>query len=105
AADASLHVLRPGEQMSPPVSRRPVRRFAGWDDAGKNLAYVVPDTAPFAAEPLWAFLLVPDPQARDAVLVADGTGDDPGREVLSGMRVTFPRWSPRDDRLSLWVTF
>jgi hypothetical protein len=38
-------------------------------------------------------------------MVADGAGREPGSEVFSGMRVTFPQWSPTEDKLSLWVTF
>jgi hypothetical protein len=45
------------------------------------------------------------PDARDAVIVADGSGREPGREVFSGMRVTFPQWSPTDGKLSVWFTF
>src|SRR5207248_879013 len=43
--------------------------------------------------------------ARDKVYVAAGEGTDAGRPVFSGMHVTFPQWSPREDKLSLWVTF
>src|SRR5262249_10153839 len=53
----------------------------------------------------WAFLLTPDAMARDAVCLAGGAGNEPGREVFSGMRVTFPRWSPKEDKLSVWFTF
>lgn len=100
-----LHLLRPGEPLAPALSQAPVRRFAGWNHKGDRLAYVVADRVPLAEEPMWAFLLVADPSARDAVLVADGSGAEAGREVFAGMRVTFPQWSPKEDRLSLWVTF
>src|SRR5262249_49281556 len=72
---------------------------------GDRLAYVVPDPIPLADGPMWAFLLVPDPLARDSVYLADGAGREPGHEVFAGMRMTFPQWSPREDKLSLWVTF
>jgi hypothetical protein len=101
----TLHLLPEGGALSEPISRRPVRHFAGWQRDGERLAYVVPDRVPMAEGQHWAFLLVPDPLARDAVLVADGKGTGPGEEALSGMRVTFPHWSPKEDRLSLWVTF
>jgi hypothetical protein len=42
---------------------------------------------------------------RDTVYVAHGAAGDAGREVFSGMRVTFPQWSPVEDKLSLWFTF
>jgi hypothetical protein len=54
-------------------------------------------------------LLVPDPLARDAVVIEDGNGAGQGatEPVFSGLRVTFPHWSPssRDEVLSLWCTF
>src|SRR5262249_41642390 len=53
----------------------------------------------------WALLLLPETSARDKVYVAAGDGMEPGRPVFSGMRVTFPQWSPHEDKLSLWVTF
>ena len=53
--------------------------------------------------PAWIDLLIPDPQARDAVLIADGKGAT--RTIVSGMRFTFPQWSPKHDQLSMWGTF
>src|SRR5207244_7809846 len=53
----------------------------------------------------WALLLIADTAARDQVYVAAGDGTEPGRAAFSGMRVTFPQWSPQEDKLSLWVTF
>ncbi len=91
--------------LSQPLNRRPVRQFAGWDAAGERLAYVVPDRVPRADGENWAFLFVPDALARDAVLLAPGPGDGPGDEVFSGMRVTFPNWSPKEAKLSVWFTF
>jgi WD40-like Beta Propeller Repeat len=104
-APGSLHVLVPGTPLSPAINRRPVRRFAGWNGAGNRLAYVAADPIPHASGETWAFLFVPDERARDAVFVADGAGSEPGHEVFSGLRVTFPQWSPREEKLSLWGTF
>jgi hypothetical protein len=101
----SLHLVDKDRALSPALNRRPVRSFVGWSASGGQLAYTTPDKLPYADGKLWAFLLPPDPLARDGVLVADGAGDDPGREVFSGMRVTFPTWSPKEDKLSLWFTF
>jgi hypothetical protein len=101
----SLHLARQGQPLSPAVNRVPVRRFAGWSADGERLAYVVPDRLPPTGDVSWALLLLPDPSARDQVYVAAGEGTDPGRPVFSGMRVTFPQWSPHEDKLSLWVTF
>src|SRR6185369_7515919 len=50
-------------------------------------------------------LFAPDPLARDAIFLAAGSADTPGRESLSGVRVTFPHWSPTDSKLSFWGTF
>jgi hypothetical protein len=100
-----LRLLEADGALSDPINRRPVRHFAGWQRDSDRLAYVVPDRVPLSDEPRWAFLFVPVPLARDAVLVADGRGADGGEEVLSGMRVTFPHWSPKEDKLSLWATF
>src|SRR5262249_49495086 len=58
-----------------------------------------------ASKEPWAFLLWHDDDARDSVHVALGDGSEPGREVFSGMRVTFPTWSPKENKLSLWFTF
>jgi hypothetical protein len=104
-SNPSLILLRGKGEPSRPVNRRPVRSFAGWNSSGERLAYIVPDEIPFADSEMWAFLLVPDRAARDVVVVANGMGNEPGREIFSGMRVTFPQWSPREDKLSLWFTF
>jgi len=95
--DERLQIYRNG-RLEPAKSDRSVRRFAGWNAAGNQTAIVVPDRIPHTEGPLWSFLLAPDPRARDAVIVG-------GREVVSGMRVTFPRWSPTENKLSVWFTF
>jgi hypothetical protein len=102
--NATLHIAAKDGTLHPPINRRPVRQFAGWNATGKRLAYLVPDGKPSEAIE-WAFLLIPEQRPRDAVYVADGAGTESGREVFSGMRVTFPQWSPKDDKLSLWFTF
>src|SRR5262249_34957604 len=88
-----------------PITSLPVRQFAGWSPTGTSLAYVTPEQDPGAADDSWAFLFPAGPRTRDRVLLAAGVGDDPGREVFSGMRVTFPHWSPTEDKLSVWFTF
>jgi hypothetical protein len=100
----SLHIVRDGV-LGPAVNARPVRRFAGWHATGSHLSYIVPDRILHQDERSRAFLFVPDPLARDAVFLAPGDAAAPGQEVLSGMRVTFPQWSPSEPRLSLWATF
>jgi Tol biopolymer transport system component len=85
--------------------KQPIRRFAGWNAAGDQLAYVVPELACPKASETWALLLTPDPMPRDRVYVAPGTANEAGHEVFSGMRVTFPKWSPKENKLSVWFTF
>ena len=93
-------------KQSPPVTDRPVRSFAGWNTAGNRLAYVVPESlSREVGNDYWALLFFPQPLARDAVYVAPGDGSATGDAVFSGMRVTFPHWSPTDEKLSLWFTF
>ena len=91
------------------MNQRPVERFAGWCASGDHLAYIGPDDVLGTTNPLWSFLLVPNPVARDAVVIADtrGAAKDSTRPAFSGLRVTFPHWSPsaKDEVLSLWCTF
>jgi hypothetical protein len=101
----SLHLVRRGEPLSEAISRSPVRQFPGWNSAGDRLAYVVREEAPATDGASWAFLFLPDPQGRDGVLLADGSGSAPGRDVFSGMRVTFPQWAPTEGKLSVWFTY
>lgn len=82
-----------------------VRSFAGWDATGGQLAYTAAGGAPLADGGQFSLLLIPDPRARDTLCVASGDGQGAGRPLISGLRATFARWSPRDDKLSLWFTF
>jgi len=107
---ATLHIWERAGGLSEPLNNRPVRGYAGWCAAGDHLAYVVPGDVLGADQPLWSFLLVPDPLARDAVMVEagnNGAGQGTSKPAFSGLRVTFPHWSPSssDDVLSLWCTF
>ena len=100
--EGALHV-RGGDGGPDRVVRdKGTRRFAGWDHTGRLLAYTAADPSLPPASP-WTTLLLPAPAARDAVYVSEGLG--PGRVVFCGLRVTFPRWSPREEKLSLWLTF
>jgi Tol biopolymer transport system component/tetratricopeptide (TPR) repeat protein len=102
-----LRLLVRGEELSEPINEHPVRRFAGWDSSGERLAYISPDPSLVPATEMgdtWAFLILSDPLSRDAVHLADGDGRS-AREIFSGTRVTFPRWSPSEAKLSLWFTF
>jgi hypothetical protein len=108
---STLHVWTRAGGVSEPLNARPVRRFAGWCAAGDHLAYVSPDDVLGAKRALWSFLLVPNPLSRDAVVIAAGDAKAAGKlaeePAFSGLRVTFPHWSPTagDEVLSLWCTF
>ncbi|MDH3590593.1 MAG: hypothetical protein OER88_01850, partial [Planctomycetota bacterium] len=98
--DEALYVISNGETTH--VPSRPVRRFAGWNHAGDHFAYVTPDRIPNTPKESWALLLHADARARDAVYVSGGEAD---RAVFAGLRATFPRWSPKENKLSVWFTF
>ena len=103
---ASLRILEPTGTISELPAGQSVRKFAGFDATGQRLAYVsATPLNPPVESPWWALLLRPDPLSRDSVWIADADLTSPSREVFSGMRVTFPLWSPREQRLSLWLTF
>ncbi|MBS0260311.1 MAG: hypothetical protein JSS02_00015, partial [Planctomycetes bacterium] len=85
---------------------RTIRRFAGFDATGTQIAYVVADeTGLPSRDDDWSFILPPDRLARDILVVADIHDLTSHRDVFSGMRVTFPAWSPTEQRVSLWLTF
>ncbi len=106
---STLHIWDRLGGLSIPVNHRPVERFAGWCATGDHLAFIGPDDVLGAGNPLWSFLLLPNPVARDAVVIADAKGAtmELTRPAFSGLRVTFPHWSPspQDEVLSLWCTF
>lgn len=79
-----------------------VRHFAGWNHAGDKLAYVVPEKQS-ASESTQCILLLPVANSRDKVVIQSLNGDS--STVFSGMHVSFPAWSPKDDKLTVWFTF
>lgn len=81
------------------------RTFIGWDDKNTSLAYVTADPIPHGDSTEWVFLLMPNPRYRDALWLAPAEGSSPGKKVFSGMQITFPQWSPKDAKVSLWATF
>jgi hypothetical protein len=101
--DRHLVALRPGVKGLEPLGAAGVVSFAGWDSTGTRLAYVVSE--PVGGGDWWAFLVVPDSLARQAVFVRKEGDKGPGRRLLGGMQMTFPHWSPNAARLSLWATF
>jgi tetratricopeptide (TPR) repeat protein len=104
--DAALRFFDETSGISEPINTSPVRKFAGFDRSGARYAYVIPDESGLPeSSQQWALLLVPDRLARDKVIVARTRETAAETEVFTGMRVTFPVWSPTEDRLSLWITF
>ncbi len=103
---AVLKIREPTGTISDVAIAQPIRKFAGFDSTSQRLAYVAASPMnPPLRSPWWALLLLPDPLARDSVWIADAAATGPGTEVFSGTRVTFPLWSPSEERLSLWLTF
>jgi hypothetical protein len=98
-----LNILQIKDKQLTQARKTDVVRFSGWDHAGKHLAYVVAE--PIANDSPWTTLLLPEPGARNAVYLADADGKQPGKVVFSGLRVTVPKWSPTEEKLSLWLTF
>ncbi len=102
----SLKIVEPSGMISEVVADHPIRKFAGFDSTSRRLAYVTTSPMnPPPSDPWWALLLRPDPLARDSVWVADVEASGQATEIFSGTRVTFPQWSPTEERLSLWLTF
>lgn len=84
-----------------------IRQFAGWNNTGDRLALIAPlaqDTQG-AETGNWSFVFPPIAQARDQVIIATSDNSTPPETVLSGLRVTFPKWSPTENKLSIWGTF
>jgi hypothetical protein len=93
------------EDVPVTVAAARVRSFAGWDRRGERLAYTTVDDISPKDEGGFALLLFPDPLARDTLRLAPGDGKGEARPLVSGLRTTFVRWSPEEDRLSQWFTF
>ncbi len=91
------------EPISGSNSGLEIRRFAGWSAQGDQLAFVspIPDAE---LQHAWALLFPLLPAARDRVYIADEKGGD-AKLVHEGMRISFPKWSPTENQLSLWGTF
>jgi hypothetical protein len=104
--ETALRIYEMPGKLVESVSDRRIRRFAGFDSSGRQMAYVVADESGLPpVDDEWTFLLPADRLASDAVVVADAKDVAQRRDVFSGMRVTFPVWSPDQARLSLWLTF
>jgi dipeptidyl aminopeptidase/acylaminoacyl peptidase len=104
AEEGSLYLLRLAGGKPARLAAN-VRGFAGWDANNEHLAYVAADPIPHRDGTAWALLFGVNPRARDALCLAPADGSDAGKKAFSGMQVTFPQWSPKDGKLSLWATF
>lgn len=81
-----------------------LRRFAGWNHDGSNIAVCSPVTVENRSN--WALMFHRIADVRDDVFVLDPLRIDTSKPpVLSDMRVTFPQWSPTNQELSLWCTY
>src|SRR5262249_22740445 len=58
----SLHLVGSDGKMTLAGTQQPVRRFAGWNANGQQLAYVVPEWECPKPEEARAFVLTPDPK-------------------------------------------
>lgn len=92
----------PGVGVSPPLHAELVRQFAGYSAAG-TVAFTTPTGPVKEGQQVWSFLLVPRRWPRDVAWVQPV--GRPARAVFGDMRVTFPKWSPAEEKLSLWLTF
>ena len=126
--EPTLTVIDAQGQLERPAPGEFVRSFLGWNAAGNELAYVVAEHTSQPTVKTWSELLSVDPLARDALVVSATPRDVKDRDVkgsdakggdaksgvagsgqprilLSGMRLTFPQWSPARDTISVWGTF
>jgi hypothetical protein len=99
-----LFLLDRGDRPDVPLVPGDVREFAGWNAAGDQMAFVAAEPLPGIAGERFALLFVPNSNARSAIHVADRDGKNP-RRLFSGLRATFLRWAPKDEKLSVWLTF
>jgi Tol biopolymer transport system component len=85
--------------------------FAGWDSTGSRMAYVTAEPLPYSADPRLpalfaarnATLFIPNDAARTTIWFASADGTK-AKQVMSGVRATFPHWSQNEPRLSVWLT-
>lgn len=99
-----LKFIDPDGTVTPPVNEFPVRSFAGWNFDSSRLAYISPE--PIAdRDDQWTFLFMPIAGSRDRVYVAGGLTGDHAVLVHDKVRITFPKWSPQANEMSLWGTY
>ncbi len=101
----TFHLADPADKSEHAIGAGDLCNFLGWDAAGEQLAFVARQPLPQDPAKTWAFLLLPDVRSRNLVLVAPDADPAQTRTIFSGMQVTFPQWSPKESKLSLWATF
>ena len=82
-----------------------VRTFAGWDPAGKQLAFIAADESPRRQGEKWAMLFTAREDARSSVQVLPGDGKGASRRLIDGWHATFPSWSTDSKKIAVWLTF
>jgi hypothetical protein len=101
----TFHLADPVEKSERVIGDDHFDNFLGWDAAGAQLAFVARQPLPHDPASSWALLFLPDVRARNRLLIAADADPAQTKTVFSGMQVTFPRWSPKEAKLSLWATF
>lgn len=98
--------LADGEQHSArAIGSKEHGKFAGWDANGQQLAFVARQPLPHDPAKSWSFLFLPDVNARQCVLIAADADPSRTKTVFAGLQITFPQWSAKEAKLSLWATF
>lgn len=101
----ALNIVHSDRSVVKLTTDQRVRRFFGYDSTGQKIGYVVGESGEAnEADKHWELLLRPS-YMRDSILVADTSAVETVQEVLSGMQVTFPLWSPTTEKVSLWLSF
>jgi len=101
----SLYIIDSDSQIATVPTSNSVRKFVGFDSSGRRIGYVVGNREEQLEDTkCLATLLIPSP-LRDIVRIAPADASNEGKEIFSGMQVTFPRWSPTEETMSLWLTF
>src|SRR5262249_51802265 len=101
----AFHLADPVEKSEHAINGDRFCNFLGWDADGEQLAFVARQSLPHDPTQSWAFLFLPDIHARNRLLIAPDADPAQTKTVFSGLQVTFPKWSPKEAKLSLWATF
>lgn len=101
----ALNIVHSDRSIAKLTADQKVRRFFGFDSKGQKIGYVVGESGEQdVTAKHWELLLRPS-YLRASIFVADASAVENVQEVLSGMQVTFPLWSPTKDQVSLWLSF